>query len=613
MFSNRRCSTIHPSQSSPYAKPIVLDKLLPLRPVAARVKAPSNKQVGNVGKVKKKNCPKQEAKLPASIWPLSSLKGSLASLEKDARRISRVSETVCSMPIVKSGFQGQRKKAGDGGKKKECTLPKISTKSGKFTLPPSYTANSLGNGCGIKSDDVCSGVLHPYEQKASRMPRSNLSSSTKKVGWAGLEKGRLKGTREASKSDCMTPSVKLTSQEKDTSKAGTDGINKVSRAPKPPDKLICRLSYSKHSVARPASRCRIKSFPRSEASTEECSHAMKFQKSQKQLINPQIKRGALANESDYRVVVRLDDRSQTSAVQLVERSKSQTSDVQLVEMCKSQNNDVQLVNRSKSQTPDVRLVERSKSQKSDVQLMGWPKSRAPDVQLVDRSKSQISDAQPQDRPESQTHDAQLVAHRPKSYTSDVQLAGRSTSQASDAQLKDRFNSQTSNVHRPKSQASALKLVHASKSQTSDVQLADMLKPQTSHVQLLHRSKSQTSDVLLVHRPKSQVSGLQLVHKSKSQASAQQLVHRPKSQTFDVHLMRWLKSQASYLQLEDRPESQTCNVHESKSSAQDDLSSVSACSMHILHSLGDGGNTTDDAEDLPESDNEEVLPKWLSQQ
>ena len=198
-----------------------------------------------------------------------------------------------------------------------------------------------------------------------------------------------------------------------------------------------------------------------------------------------------------------------------------------------------------------------------------------------------------DKLKSQTSDMQLVENRPKSQTSDVQLVmDRPQSQSSDAQL---------DVDRPKSQTSNKQLVVGRpKSQTSDVQL------------VVGRPKSQTSDVqLVVVRPKSQTSDVQQVEeRSKSQTSAVQVMDRPICQTCEIQLDR-PESETSDIPLVDRSESQTPDELECRFSDKGALSAVSACSTHSLQSLDDGGNTTDDAEDLPESDSDEFSPDRLS--
>ena len=142
------------------------------------------------------------------------------------------------------------------------------------------------------------------------------------------------------------------------------------------------------------------------------------------------------------------------------------------------------------------------------------------------------------------------------------------------------------------------LVERSKSQNSDIQLVDRSKSQNSDVQLVDRSKSQNSDIQVVERSKSQNRDIQVVERSKSQNNDIQLVDRSKSRTSDVRLV-------------DRPEFQTTDVLESGFS-HNDMSAVSACSTQSLYSQDEGGNTTDDALNLPESDTEEVFADKLSQ-
>lgn len=157
-----------------------------------------------------------------------------------------------------------------------------------------------------------------------------------------------------------------------------------------------------------------------------------------------------------------------------------------------------------------------------------------------------------------------------------------------------------------------------KSQTSKVQQVEKRpEPQTSKVKHVDkRPKSQTSKVQVVgERPKSQISNVKVVKEmSKSQTSQMWPAREsPKSEISNVQFVdEKPKFQVSRTQLaEERSKSQTSDVPASSGSKEDALFAVSACFTHSLHSQDDGGNTTDDAEDLPESENEEFFLDRLS--
>jgi len=116
---------------------------------------------------------------------------------------------------------------------------------------------------------------------------------------------------------------------------------------------------------------------------------------------------------------------------------------------------------------------------------------------------------------------------------------------------------------------------------------------------LEDNRPRSRDVQPEGRLEFQASDVQPEDGLETQTSRVQLEDRPESQTSDV-------------QLEDRPESPTSDVQESRSSDNDGLSVVSVRSIHSFYSLDDGGNTTDDAEDLPESDSEDLSLHRLSQ-
>ena len=428
-----RLSSSLPNQSSPYARSIILDQLVPLGPTPASAKAASRKEL-------------------LRALSFSVREKSLADLERAIERASR--ETACSTAKVRSTSPAQSaKKAGKGGKKKEgvIRLPEIRNSSGNYTAGPVYAAKPHGGDVGTFASELGSSRLHAYEQKIKRVPTLSSLSPSNKVGWPGLEKEVLRVMREASKSACITSSVRPAPRGKVIRDSGMDGrkkeVHTAESSADNSDDPTGELSSPRCRIARSDFGSEIEGASSSDALPVACPVEAKLKN----------------------VYTRETDREQ--GVWLVDRSKSRTSDVRLVDRSKSQNSDVQLMDRSKSWTSDVRLVDRSKSQNSDVQLVDKSKSQNNDTQLVDRSKSQNSD-----------------------------------------------------------------------------------------VQLVDKSKSQTSDVRLV----------------------------------------------------DRPKFQSTDVLESGSSHKDDMSAVSACSTQSLYSQDDGGNTTDDAVNLPESDTEEVSADKLSQ-
>ena len=472
-----RLSSSLPDQSSPYARSIILDQLVPLGSTPASAKAASRQEL------RTKNDPsEQEVKRPSRLRPLSFSvrEKSLADLERAVERASRVPETACSTAKVRSTSPGQSvKNAGKGGKKKEgvTRLPEIRNSSGNNTARPVYAAKPHGGDVGTFASELGSSRLHAYEQKIKRVPTLSSLSPSNKVGWPSLQKEVFRVMREASKSACITSSVRPAPRGKVTRDSGMDGMKKeVHTAESSADNSnnpTREFSSPRCMVARLDFGSEIEGTSSSDALSVACLAEAKFKKF-------------------YTLET---DREQ--GVWLVDRSKSRTSDVRLAERSKSHNSDTQLVDRSKSQNSDVQLVDRSKYQNNDIQLLDRSKSQNSDIQVVERSKSQNSD-----------------------------------------------------------------------------------------IQLVDRSKSQNSDIQMVYRSKSQNNDIQLVDKSKSRTS-------------DVRLV-------------DRPEFQTTDVLESGFSHKDDMSAISACSTQSLYSQDDGGNTTDDAVNLPESDTEEVSADKLSQ-
>ena len=379
-----RLSSSLPNQTSPYARRIILDQLVPLG------LTPASAKVARRQELRMKNDPsEQEVKRPSRLRPLSFSvrEKSLADLERAVERASRVPETACSTAKVRSTSPGQSaKNAGKGGKKKEgvTRLPEIRNSSGNNTARPVHAAKPHGGDVGTFASELGSSRLHAYEEKIKRVPTLSSLSPSNKVGWPSLEKEVFRVMREASKSACITSSVRPAPRGKVTRDSGMDGMKKevhtAESSADNSDNPTREFSSPRCMVARLDFGSEIEGTSSSDALSVACLAEAKFKK----------------------FYTRETDREQ--GVWLVERSKSQNSDIQLVDRSKSQNSDVQLVDRSKSQNSDIQVVERSKSQNRDIQVVERSKSQNNDIQLVDRSKSRTSDVRLVDRPEFQTTD-----------------------------------------------------------------------------------------------------------------------------------------------------------------------------------------------------------------